>query len=392
MERSTHFSIDQSLHKLRLRLGKSGAFTYDNIDELESHILDGYEINRKKHSEEEAFQLSMEGLGDPSELTELYYQANQKNIWRNYFWIICLTTFLGFLVYTFTDVFFQLILLLMVKLELPIWFEYMDIGFGFSAGIVFVLGILSFRKKAFQIFHRISASVLKRPISSFALLGIIPFFNVNLLAQLQKNMMDEKLSTFAQSSREIYGIILYLAPLFLLMWSIWRHKQKPFNSFEEKLASRLGICAIIGICMNTLVSLSAMIIADGSMGVLALMKLPLDGQTQLMIPILIFIGFWSLLISFFYQRPEFVLGKSSEFISRHTLSFLFLGLVMISATILMANFSGSLMFEHLGSESMGDFMYYRDLILEKGFTMLLLFLTAFWTFRRARNRKLIAWN
>jgi len=392
MDKPTQFSIDQSLQALRQRFGKSGAFTYDNIDELESHILDGYEINQEKHGDEQAFQLSMESLGDPAELTEMYYQSNQQNIWRNYFWIICMTTFMAFLLYTSTDILFQTILLLMAKFDVPVWFEYMDVGFGISAGIVFILGMLYFRKKAFSIFHKISGRIMRRPISSFALLGIIPFLNANYITNLRMSLMNEELSAFAQSSREIYGIIMYLAPIALLFWCIWRYKQKSYKSFEEKLAARLGLCAIIGVAMTIIVNLSSMIIVEGSMVVVSLIELPFDLSRQFVIPTIIFIGFWTLVIWLFYKQPKLVLGNISQFISKHTLAFLLLSLVLIIAVIFVANISGTLLMSHVESSSLGDFFYFRKVVLQKGFTLLLLFLTSYWTFRRSKNKKLIAWS
>ena len=392
MNQLPHFSIDQSLKSLRTRLGKSGAFTYDNIDELACHILDGYELNRENHTEEEAFHLSMESLGDPAELIKLYYESNQKSIWRNYFWIIAVTTFLGLLVYQIADVFFQIILLSMTKLNVPILYESMDVGFGVTAGIIFIISIFLFKRRAYNIFQRIVKGILEKPSKAFLLLAIIPLSNSGLISNLLAELMNEEISLFAQGAREIYGIIMYLAPLLILFWTFWRYKSKSFANFEEKLAARLGLCAIIGVCMTTFANLSAMILGNGAMGLVSLLDLGIQGEFQIMIPIVLFIGFWSLLIGTFYKQPQILLGKISQFISRNTLSFLTICLASLLTIFFLANFSNSLLHEHIHAEYMGKYMLYTQIFMLNGFTYTLLLMLAIWTFRRSKNRKLIAWG
>ncbi|MEM6807190.1 MAG: hypothetical protein AAF696_37660 [Bacteroidota bacterium] len=392
MNHQSHFSIDQGLKSLRKRLSKSGAFTYDNIDELECHVLDGYELNRETYSEEEAFRLSMESLGDPEELTKIYYQSNQKHIWRNYFWVIAINSFLGFIVYQIAGVFFQLILLTMAKLNVPILYGSMDVGLGITAGSIFIISIFFFRKRAYSIFQRIVAGILAKPTKALLLLAIIPLTNSGLISNLVEDLMNEELSLFAQSAYEVYGIIKYIAPLLILFWSFWSYKKKIYTNFEEKLATRLGICAIIGVCMSTFVNLSAMILADGGMGLVSLMNLGIQMEVQLMIPILLFIGFWSLLIGTLYKQPQLILGKSSQFISRNTLIFLAISFALLIAVFFLADFSSSLLYKYLHAEYMGPYMEYTQIFMYGGFTFILLLLLSIWTYRRAKNRKLIAWD
>ncbi|MEL6255191.1 MAG: hypothetical protein AAFR87_24495 [Bacteroidota bacterium] len=393
MENLTHFSIDKELKSLRQRFSKSGAFTYDNIDELESHIRDGYELHKEEHSEKEAYQLSMESLGDPAELTELYYKSNQQSIWRNYFWIISLSTFFGLLVYRITDFMFQVVFTAIDKLGISVEYDYMDYGFGLAAGIVFVLLSLSFRKRASRIFHSLTHRLLRRP--SFALLGVFvigSMFNNNIGPSFLMENLSSEIQAFARSAQGIYAMFMYLAPLILLFIYFWKYKHKEYKSFEEKLSARLGLCALLGVSMTIFVILSSMILAEGVMGLVILLDLNVSIYTQFAIPMVLFVLFWLSLIFLLYQQPQQVLGRLSQIISENTMTFLSVGLSLLVATFLLADFTGTLFFEQMPNEHIGEFFYLRDLWLEKIFTFFLLLLTTIWTFRRSKNRRMIAWN
>lgn len=224
------------------------------------------------------------------------------------------------------------------------------------------------------------------------LLAIIPLSNSGFLSNFVSELMNEELSHFAQGAREIYGIIMYLAPLLILLWSFWQYKNKAYTNFEEKLAARLGLCAIIGVCMTTFANLSSMVLASGSMGVVSLMNLGIQMEFQLMIPILVFIGFWSLLIGIFYKQPQNTLGKLSHFISRNTWSFLGLSFALLIGTFVLAAFSNSFLHEHINGAYMGKYMTYTKIFMLNGFTYASLLMLAIWTYRRAKNRKLITWS
>jgi hypothetical protein len=84
MENRTEFSIDKSIINWKSQLSKKVNFTGDNINELESHLLD--EIQELKElglNDEESFLVAIQRLGSIEQLTSEFSKVNQKVYFRS---------------------------------------------------------------------------------------------------------------------------------------------------------------------------------------------------------------------------------------------------------------------------------------------------------------------
>ncbi|WP_149275091.1 hypothetical protein [Pareuzebyella sediminis] len=84
MENRTEFSIDKSINNWKHQLSKTANFTEDNINELESHLLDEIqELNKIGLNEEESFLVASKRIGTIEQLTFEYSKVNRKVYFRN---------------------------------------------------------------------------------------------------------------------------------------------------------------------------------------------------------------------------------------------------------------------------------------------------------------------
>ncbi len=83
MERRTEFNLNKALQKWRDGLRSQRSFTEENIEELQTHLLDQMDaLKEKELSVEEAFLLSKFRLGESKELAGEFKRINTNLRWK----------------------------------------------------------------------------------------------------------------------------------------------------------------------------------------------------------------------------------------------------------------------------------------------------------------------
>ena len=77
------FDLDQRMNEWRKRLLESNVYSSADIEELEAHILDALnDLQSKGLSQEEAFWVAVNRVGDVESLNREFRKVNQGLIWR----------------------------------------------------------------------------------------------------------------------------------------------------------------------------------------------------------------------------------------------------------------------------------------------------------------------
>lgn len=137
MENRTEFSIDKSIINWKSQLSKKVNFTGDNINELESHLLD--EIQGLKElglNDEESFLVAIQRLGSIDQLTSEFSKVNQKVYFRSMVlpYLKGILMFIAFM--TITELLTNTSILLVDKLGLnDSYYNWVSIGLLISLSI-----------------------------------------------------------------------------------------------------------------------------------------------------------------------------------------------------------------------------------------------------------------
>jgi hypothetical protein len=103
MENRTELSIAESINNWKHQLLEKSNFTQDNINELESHLLDEIQALRKIGlNEEESFLVASKRIGTIEHLTSEFSKINRKVYLRNRILLVLkgMLAFIGFMAIT----------------------------------------------------------------------------------------------------------------------------------------------------------------------------------------------------------------------------------------------------------------------------------------------------
>ena len=390
MKDQDSFSIHLALSSLSARLRKSGAFTYDNIKELESHVRDGYEINSKDHSAAKAYDLSLESLGDADTLIEQYYQANQKNIWINYFWIISLSLIIWSLISSFFDALYINSFIYLGSHFSPQTANFLLYGFSVGLSVSFLYILFQFKNLAFRLYHKIVPVLIKRP--AFFFLGILllplPILFQITFASLLGTPGGSSVSD--ASHMLIWKASFYLSPILLLFKELWNYRRFGQN-VESKLNLRLKLCVLAGAFLYVLFKLSTGLIGDGSIFLMKSLGLPLSMELISGISIALVSVSWISGVAYLYAKPENSIPALSHSINKSRKSFNFYLLSVVFLLFPAFILTGVMQTTVLQAAELGMFKYYQALGLQVILTNAAFILCLIWSYRRVKNQKLIAW-
>lgn len=385
------FSIKLALHSLRSRLSKSGAFTYDNINELESHVRDAYEINREDHSDPKAYELSLESLGDTEKLIDQYYQANQKNIWINYFWIISLSLIIWTLISSFFNTLYINTFIHLGSSFSPEMANFLLYGCSVGLSVLFLYILFQFKNLAFRLYNKIIPVLIKRP--AFFVVGIL-LLPLPILFQIGFSSL---LGTPGSSSVSngwhmlIWKFSFYLSPGILLFKELWNYRILGEKNLESKLNLRLKLCVLAGAFLYVLLKLTTGILGDGSIFLMKYLGLPLSTELMSGISIGLVSLCWIGGIVYLYTKPHNSLPAISHSInkSRKNFSIYFLSLILLIFPAFIL--TGLMQSTMLKAAELGMFKYHQALGLQVILTNMAFILCLIWSYRRVKNQKLIAW-
>ncbi|MEL6255192.1 MAG: hypothetical protein AAFR87_24500 [Bacteroidota bacterium] len=387
MKDNTSFSINQALYSLRSRLSKSGAFTYDNIQELESHVRDGYELNREEYSNLKAYELSLESLGDTDQLIDQYYQANRKNISRNYFWMMVLSVFFWMsILKVFSWLHTSSIIILQNSLSDGLA-SFFVIGFMLGLSSLYIYLLFWINTYSPQIYRRLTKHLLRRP--AYVLFGLLILISPYVFKLSFVSLWGAGNMGFTPHwSQGIWMLSLYLAPAILLLQELKNYLNTDEIQLSENLTYKLKLSVLAGIFLVFLFNISASLLNAGSIILMKVSGLDWPFEVLLLISLALIYPFWIGNIRFAFKHPEKFL-KSIKAILQRKHSSLYVFLIYGIACLIHLGINVSLI-RFLSPQEVGIYSLHQriavDLVLVNGLFILLMV----WTYKRASKQRMIA--
>jgi len=153
MENRTDFSIDKSINIWKSQLSKKSNFTGDNINELESHLLDEIQgLSEIGLNEEESFLVASKRIGTIEQLTSEYGKVNRKVYFRSRIlpFLKGILVFIAFM--TITELVTNTLILVADKMELnDNQLNWLSIGILISLSLIpFVIFYNKYKKEKFN--------------------------------------------------------------------------------------------------------------------------------------------------------------------------------------------------------------------------------------------------
>jgi len=387
MKDNSIFSIHQALLSLRSRLSSSGVFTYDNIQELECHVKDGYEINREAHADKEAYELSLESLGDTEVLIDQYYQANRKNIYRNYFWMMIMSLFFWICISKiFSWLHTSSIIVLQNSLSEGAA-EFFVPGFMFGLCSLYTYLLYWFTNHSPQIYRWLSKQLLHRPLYIlFAILiPLLPYaFKISFISFWGV----ENMGFNPHWSQGVWMLCYYLAPAIILIKELSIYGKKKSQPTTERLNVNLRICSLAGVLLVFVYNISAALLSMGSMILMKSLGLSWPFEVILLISLFLVFPLWLGNIRLAYKYPEKSFAYMKARIQKkHSYRYFFL-IYFLAYSIYMGLKISLISF--ISPQEYGIYSLHETIAIELILTNGLLILAMIWTYKRARRQKMIA--
>ena len=229
MERRNEFDLNKSLKHWRNELRSQRSFTEENIEELQSHLMDQLDALKENGlSEEEAFLIACRRLGNAPELAGDFRKINMSMVWKER---ICLmvTGLAGYLfINSFLSIFSYWYYFFFSKLKLPQnQFAWGDLSVKII-GILLVSGFMYFIYKKY-LREMLLEKIALVTVSSTVLIMAVQFGTV-LYLFLGKRFRDgpeyyAQIATSGQISTYILITTLLLLGL-IMAFKIKKEKQK----------------------------------------------------------------------------------------------------------------------------------------------------------------------
>ena len=211
------FNLDESIKTWRNDLNKNDVLSLDDLDELESHLMDEITVLKEKDlSEEEAFLIAKSRLGQNDIIEEEYKKVNRNEIWFHKLF----TLFIGFISFQFILIlirFIGLIVTVSVFSKYPLPNSPIS---SFSFGIQ-----LSLFPKVLSNF-----SALNINVKSIIMLLILffnfyamPILSSNVITDLDNEYLLNYLNTYNFASNRIETLFI---PIFLMLFLIVKKVKK----------------------------------------------------------------------------------------------------------------------------------------------------------------------
>lgn len=387
MNTSSEFSLPTAIQNWREKLIKSGAFTFDNLEELEAHLQDGIEIYREKTTLEEAFELALKDLGDPAVLIQGYQKENQALIWRNYFWVIALSSFVWWILFGVLHkgigrLFFS---------QIDGWLQFISLAIGVICVSTFIYAVFLSKTKIFKVLNGISHSHLKTPAFIFLLLLLLP---LRYLVDASSHWILpgtglSLVGTYGVLIMSLYGL-LYIVPILVLARELWKYSQNRSNRFEDNIRSIVKICFLSGAFIAAIFHNAFEIFSLG--GILLLEGLGFELSVEMS---MLFSGSFVILLFFaailsVYHFPK---KSLSQIKNRYDSNFWYKILFILSVpgfSLIKSLLKGTVvMTTH--ANVLGSF-YSIETKMILGLEIFLVVLFVAWSYRSLRNQQVIAWN
>lgn len=246
MESGKQFDLNQAIANYRAKLAATGSFTQDNLEELESHLWEKIDAQSEEISDEAAFEIAVEELGNRDDLVKEYAKNNRKLIFQNYLWIMAVGMVIWMLL---NELFFHLnsIMLSLAKPFIPaIYWDYGGTIFGIFEGIIISVSLLGIWKAGPRIYSLISAFVRKRPLISVILGAGILVLPILLSLYLRAYIVVSMDNVLLYKRYLFRPYILFVAPILVFLFALWKHSSISRINKLGKLEGRIRLCMIAG--------------------------------------------------------------------------------------------------------------------------------------------------
>lgn len=223
------FNLDESIKDWRNDLNKNDVLSLDDLDELESHLMDEITVLKEKDlSEEEAFLVAKSRIGQNDIIEEEYKKVNRNEIWFHKLF----TLFIGFISFQFILILIRFIGLIVTvsvfsKYPLPNS-PISSFSFGIQLGILLAIFTFIFSPLFPKVLSKFSALNIK--VKSIIMLLILffnfyamPILSSNVITDLDNEYLLNYLNTYNFASHRIETLFI---PIFLMLFLIVKKVKK----------------------------------------------------------------------------------------------------------------------------------------------------------------------
>lgn len=391
MESTHQFDLNRSIQTWRQTFEVYGMYTLDDLDELESHLLDLIQDKQADGlSIDQAFEASLQQIGTADSLRDMYQESNQANIWRHHLWLGMIGIGLYYAVHWSMTSLYALGAYGLGVWQLPTsWDQW--IGISISLSILTGLGFLLAKivNPSRSVSSMLPNKLIRRPVWIFGLLVLM--LSLFLLSGVLLSN-----SIIASSQRhsaywEIGMMVIRIGGMIafpLALWIAVKLQSKIDQTSNLHVRRKESIALLSGTLLGFVCKWGIQILIFIPLTLFHAMGLEFElCFTLVQVGFLLFLISALALSARLYQEPSQILPFISQNIlsSSHTTGGIILGVLTFS-------FGAMFLWTYqLIGVSMGQIgqLYEMRGIAEIAFLLIFTAILSLWSFRRLKNKRLV---